>query len=160
VAACLSSYASEEEPGHWRLRPEDALPARQSDLSDVRRQVEGLGGQLGYEVRSTGFIQWVKPDGEAQFVFQVQDTAAIGEALAAGVTPARIVVLPGGRAALIAEKERRDPRWRAWLAAGGRVVKFRHIRRLAAESTLQPANFDSRLGIDPPEHADPQLPLL
>jgi hypothetical protein len=160
VAACLSSYASEEAPGHWRLRPEDALPARQSDLSEVRRQVEGLGGQLGYEVRSTGFIQWVKPDGEAQFVFQVQDTAAIGEAMAAGVTPPRIVVLPGGRAALIAEKERRDPRWRAWLAAGGRVVKFRHIRRLAAESTLQPANFDSRLGIDPPEHADPQLPLL
>ena len=160
VAACLSSYASEDPPGRWHLRPEDSLPARQTDLSDVRREVEALGTRLGYQVRSTGFIEWINPDGDVEFVFQVQDTAAIGEALAAGTVPPRVVVLPGGRAALVAEKERRDPRLRAWLAAGGRFVKFRHIRRLASETTLQDETFESRLGIDPPEHADPQLPLL
>jgi hypothetical protein len=160
VAACLASYATVDNSGPWRLRPEDALPARQADLSEVRRQVEALGARLGYQVRSRAFIEWLDPDGEAQFVFQVQDTAAIGEALAAGAVPPRIVVLPGGRGGLMAEKERRDPRWRLWLGAGGRVVKFRHLRRLAAESTLQLSNFEARLGIDPPEHADPQLPLL
>ncbi|HET7009906.1 MAG TPA: hypothetical protein VFI11_03955, partial [Anaerolineales bacterium] len=160
ILSSLGSYASEDAPGQWHLRPEDSLPARQTDLSEVRRQLEGLGVRLGYEVRSTGFIEWVDPDGDVRFVFQVQDTAAIGEALAAGVAPPRVVVLPGGRAALVAEKERRDPRLRAWLAAGGRFVKFRHIRRLAGETTLQIDNFESRLGIDPPEHADPQLPLL
>jgi hypothetical protein len=160
VAICLSSYASEDPPGQWHLRPEDSLPARQTDLSEVRRQVETLGARLGYQVQSTGFIEWLDPDGNVEFVFQVQDTAAIGEALAAGAAPSRIVVLPGGRGALVAEKERRDPRLRAWLAAGGRFVKFRHIRRLAGEGTLQGDNFESRLGIDPPEHADPQLPLL
>jgi hypothetical protein len=160
VVACLSSYATEEEPGRWRLRPEDTLPARQADLSDVRRQVESIGERLGYQVRTAAFLEWLDPDGETRFVFQVQDTGAIGEALAAGAVPPRVVVLPGGRAALVAEKERRDPRWRAWLAAGGRVVKFRHLRRLAGESTLLASNFVSRLALDPPERADPQLPLL
>jgi hypothetical protein len=156
----LASYASESRPGRWTLRAEDSLPARRADLSQVRSHVEALGSSLGYQVRSSGFIEWAGADGEVHFVFQVQDTAAVGEALAAGAVPPRVVVLPGGRASLVAEKERRDPRLRAWLAAGGRFVKFRHIRRLAAESTLQIETFESRLGIDPPEHADPQLPLL
>jgi hypothetical protein len=160
IAMCLGSYAAEGPPGRWTLRAEDSLTARRSDLSQVRAQLESLGSNLGYRIRSTGFIEWADPDGEVRFVFQVQDTAAIGEALAAGTAPPRVVALPGGRAALVAEKERRDPRLKAWLEAGGRFVKFRHIRRLAAESTLQTDTFETRLGIDPPEHADPQLPLL
>jgi len=60
----------------------------------------------------------------------------------------------------VAEKERRDPRLRAWLSEGGRIVKFRHIRRLAAEASVQADNFAERLGIDPTQREDPQLPLL
>jgi hypothetical protein len=55
---------------------------------------------------------------------------------------------------------RRDPTLRDWLARAGRVVKFRHIRRLGAETTLRRENLAERLAIDPPEHRDPQLPLL
>jgi hypothetical protein len=53
-----------------------------------------------------------------------------------------------------------DPRLRAWLQAGLRMVKFRHIRRLAAETTLSLDNLDERLALDPIDEADPQLPLL
>jgi hypothetical protein len=69
-------------------------------------------------------------------------------------------VLPGGRAALVAEMMRRDPTLRDWLGRAGRVVKFRHIRRLGSETTLRADNLAERLAIDPPEHRDPQLPLL
>jgi len=69
-------------------------------------------------------------------------------------------VLPGGRAGLIAEKSRRDPRLRDWLESGVRVIKFRHVRRLATEQALTREQLVSRLAIDPPERQDPQLPLL
>jgi hypothetical protein len=39
-------------------------------------------------------------------------------------------------------------------------MKYRHVRRLAAETTLTVENLAERLAIDPPEHQDPQLPLL
>jgi hypothetical protein len=39
-------------------------------------------------------------------------------------------------------------------------VKFRHVRRLAAETTLTRDNLDERLALDPIDESDPQLPLL
>ena len=84
--------------------------------------------------------------------------AAFGQALRdAGEV---IHVLPGGRGPLVAEKARRDPRLRAWLQAGLHLVKFRHVRRLAAETTLTRDNLDERLALDPIHESDPQLPLL
>jgi hypothetical protein len=53
-----------------------------------------------------------------------------------------------------------DLRLREWLAAGGRLVKFRHIRRLAVEASVDADNFAERLAIDPTQREDPQLPLL
>ncbi len=40
------------------------------------------------------------------------------------------------------------------------VVKFRHIRRLLSDTTLTQENLPERLRLDPPEHQEPQLPLL
>src|SRR5512136_1393979 len=96
--------------------------------------------------------------GSDRYVFRVRTDAAFGQALRdAGEV---IHVLPGGRGSLVAEKARRDPRLRAWLQAGLRLVKFRHVRRLAAETTLSLENLDERLALDPIDEADPQLPLL
>jgi len=78
--------------------------------------------------------------------------AAVGEGLT--------LVIPGGRAALLAEKARRDPRLAERLRSGLRILKYRHIRRLAEETTLTRGNLIERMGVDPPENEDPQLPLL
>jgi len=40
------------------------------------------------------------------------------------------------------------------------VIKFRHVRRLSSETTLDPSNLEERLALDPPSFQDPQLPLL
>jgi hypothetical protein len=69
-------------------------------------------------------------------------------------------VIPGGRAALFEEKARRDPRLAERLRTGLRILKFRHVRRLAGDTTLTQDNLVERLAVDPPEHEDPQLPLL
>jgi hypothetical protein len=61
---------------------------------------------------------------------------------------------------LVAEKARRDPRLKAWLESDVRVVKYRHVRRLAADTTLRRENLAERIALDPMDEMDPQLPLL
>jgi hypothetical protein len=158
VMACLESYAVGAGEG-WSLRPEDGAERRQADILEIRNLLAGLGERLGYRVRSDEAIFW-EERGRPTFVFHVQETAALAGFLDASPPSAQVVVLPGGRASLVAEKERRDLRLRRWLSEGGRVVKFRHIRRLAVEASVHTGNFAERLGIDPTQREDPQLPLL
>ena len=160
LRACLDSYAEESTPGEWRLRDEDQADARAEDLEEIRRIMHQLAPRLAYTpaVRE-GELQWVDEEGTVAFRFAVQETARLWpwmDPMERGLT----LVIPGGRAALVAEKARRDPRLAERLASGVRIVKFRHIRRLASDTTLTRANLAERLAVDPPEHKDPQLPLL
>ena len=159
IQACLRSYATaqDSEVG-WRLRPEDDPPTRARDQEEVARLLQEIGERLGYSVIQPQDILWRDAFGVDRYIFRVRSHAAFGEALRdAGEV---IHVLPGGRGPLVAEKARRDPRLRAWLQAGLRVVKFRHVRRLAAETTLTRDNLEERLALDPIDESDPQLPLL
>ena len=159
LLACLESYGAADEHGAWSLRAEDEEERRRADVREIIRLLRMLGDGLGYRVQVEEDVTW-EERGRASFRFHVQGTAAL-EAMLDGSPPAgRVVVLPGGRAALVTEKERRDPRLRAWLVRGGRIVKFRHVRRLAAEAPGIGERFIERLGIDPAEREDPQLPLL
>jgi hypothetical protein len=161
VQACLRSYASQEEGTDlWRLRDEDRAEARATDSREIRDLLKELGARLGFTVHGGEPIHWADPDGGAAYTFSVRDQAGLGDRLRAAEAGPVTFVLPGGRAALVAEMMRRDPTLRDWLARAGRVVKFRHIRRLGAETTLRRENLAERLAIDPPEHRDPQLPLL
>jgi len=159
VLACLESYAVVDPGGGWSLRPEDEAERRQADILEIRNLLVGLGERLGFRVSREDGILW-EEHGRPTFFFHVQDTAALSGVLGATPQSAQVVVLPGGRASLVAEKERRDLRLRAWLSAGGRIVKYRHIRRLAVEASVHAGNFPERLGIDPTQREDPQLPLL
>jgi hypothetical protein len=161
VLTCLRSYAVEDaREGIWRLRPEDEREARTRDCREINRLLAELGARLGFVVQFKEPLAWYSNEGLPIFEFQVMETAAFGAALAVEDIRPLTLVLPGGRAALVAEKARRDPRLRAWLQDGIRVIKFRHVRRLVGEITLSQENLLERLAIDPPEHSDPQLPLL
>lgn len=161
VKACLQSYAHlQEEEAIWELRPEDEPEARLQDCRDMVHLLTELGQRLGYSVRGDLPLEWSDDEGRRVYVFYVFETAELSEMVGEESEPETRLVLPGGRAALVAEKARRDPRLQAWLQEGARVVKFRHVRRLASEMTLNRENLSERLAIDPPEHQDPQLPLL
>jgi len=157
--ACLRSYGVQEDtPGRWRLRPEDFPDARARDHEETAHLLLEFGERLGFTAVQEQDIVWRDAFGSDRYIFRVRTDAVFGQALRdAGEV---IHVLPGGRGSLVAEKARRDPRLRAWLQAGLRLVKFRHVRRLAAETTLTPENLEERLAIDPIDEADPQLPLL
>ena len=158
VWACLESYGQADDQDQWSLRPEDGDSSRQEDLREIRRELAELGENLGYAVAGQDPIQW-RLGSDRQYSFHLQETAVLGQ------PPDEdqmgwIYVVPGGRAGLIAEKARRDPRLAQRLASGLQVVKFRHIRRLHSDTTLTRETLLERLGIDPPEHQEPQLPLL
>jgi hypothetical protein len=160
VYACLRSYAVQSgDTGLWRLRREDSPTQRTADLLEIHDLLVGLGSRLGFAVREGERVEWCGAEDHPLYAFY---TIATGSPAEAGkkVPPGYCLVIPGGRASLLAEKARRNPVLRRWLDGGVRVIKFRHVRRLAAETTLSQSNFDERLSIDPPEHQDPQMPLL
>ncbi len=187
LMACLRSYGL-WDPGErtWSLREEDQPDTRQSDCQEVARLLADMGSRLGFQVEGENPIWWrPAPPDEDSYLFMVEPTARLAEAMrqtdyealqpageptdAGGLGPApdmaeaqprRVVVMPGGRASLLAEKARHDPRLRSWLEGDVTVIKFRHVRRLSSETTLERANLAERLALDPPSHQDPQLPLL
>ena len=169
VMAVLRSYAiSESAGGIWSLRSEDRGEARQADRAEIQTLLARLGGRLGFEVAGTDPVRWADRAEGQQFGFWVDETARLGTAMRRQLEEGEsgpssgleVVVIPGGRAALVAEKSRRDPLLQSWLESAPRVIKFRHVRRLAEDTTLERGNLLERLVLDPPGHEDPQLPLL
>jgi hypothetical protein len=160
VMICLNSYAErDEETGMWHLRLEDRKDAREEDKAQIRDLLIQLGDRLGFEVESQDDLLWYEKEVGIRYQFIVQETANFGQALV-DANPAITFVLPGGRSTIVLEKARQDHRIGDWLRSGPKVIKYRHVRRLEAETTLRMENLEQRLAIDPPDQHDPQLPLL
>jgi hypothetical protein len=70
------------------------------------------------------------------------------------------IVLPGGRAALVGYKLKRNVLLRRAVSKGWRFLKFRHIRRLLEDPYLRPENLDERMGLDPLEVTEDKVPYL
>jgi hypothetical protein len=160
VMNCVSSYAIlDPQEGIWKLREEDRPEIRVEDREEISNLLVDIGTRMGFRVHDEEDQTWCDEVGQVQYRFRIQDTAELGNALQEE-TPPLTYVLPGGRASLVMSKARRDPRLGEWLKSGPRILKFRHVRRLAGETTLSRENLVQRFTIDPPEHHDPQLPLL
>ena len=152
VLLCLQSYGV-EEGGIWHLREEDDPARRTEEIEALRRDLEALGRRLRYRsVRGRGWdLRW-RERGRDVYLFRLSATAALGDVVAGppvprGGRPCR--VLPGGRAELLAEKLRRDPRLaRIVWGNSWQFVKFRHLRRLIAEG-VDRRTFAVMLGLDP-----------
>ncbi|MFV1857833.1 MAG: hypothetical protein ACC647_00595 [Anaerolineales bacterium] len=164
VMAALRSYAQlDPEDKLWRLRPEDQPQARKADVEEMLTLLSSLGAQLDYEVSGMDWIEWRDEAHESSLSFRVDETAILGSAMrghAGSSAEIEAIVIPGGRGALVAEKARRDPRLHTWLESGLHIIKYRHIRRLSEDTTLNRENLFERLALDPPGQEDPQLPLL
>ncbi|TFH38129.1 MAG: hypothetical protein E4G99_00305 [Anaerolineales bacterium] len=160
IMACLNSYGQPRGDGLWTLRPEDYAEARLADCQEVFHLLCQLGESLGYSVSRTEPLYWFRPDGTSAYTFRVSEMASWGWERMDFDERTLTMVIPGGRAVLLAEKARRDLRVRTWMQTPGRVLKFRHVRRLVTEPDLTAEGFAERIAIDPPEHQDPQMPLL
>jgi hypothetical protein len=169
VEAVLDSYALIDpvDPDVLRLQPADDPRRRRADLDETHSILNQLGRQLGFEVQPGSFptqpMLWTTPgNGQPSYVFYGLASAVIGRpVLTAPYPPEACVILhPGGRSGLIAAKIQHDFRYSEAIGKGWRFVKYRHIRRLSADSDLTAQTFAVRLNLDPLERTDPQLQLF
>jgi hypothetical protein len=157
VAAILHSYAREEGTG-WTLRAEDTTARRQQDLKAIQSIIEATGKRLGYKIRSQErWLIW-EENGRPGRAFTVRASARVASAMAQKPLPVEdcVLVLPGGRAALIDYKAQRDPAFAERLRLY-RLAKYRLWRALPEAPILTRETFEEQLASDPIERTHGQM---
>lgn len=169
VERILGSYCQPAEDDLRRLRDEDSPAARSEDLRHMLALLLAAGKRLGFIVKSVPApggrqaLRWIDSDNRQGYEFFVIASAVAGELLIGNVAKSDlrpVLALPGGRAALMEYKLQRDPRLQQALKAGWRLIKYRHLRRLAEDLDLKRDTLEARLGLDPLENHDPQMSLF
>jgi hypothetical protein len=152
--AVLVSYAIETD-GQWSLRPEDSPATRRADIETAAQSLAALGSRLGYALqrdeKDQRLVRWLE-NGQTIYNFYLLASAVVGRLLRQNPTPPvhSFLILPGGRASLLAYKLDRDPALRS-VAERWHILKFRHLRRLAGMNGLTREHFDKEFSTDPIE---------
>jgi hypothetical protein len=160
IYAVLNSYA-EREDGKWKLRREDVASARINDLKSMSAIIETIGRRLKYGFhKQDKWLVW-DDNGKPGRVFYLLASALVRRAIDDNPYPPEqsILVIPGGRAALIAYKEERDPVL-AERMQPYRLVKYRSWRSLSEVPILTRATFEEQISGDPVEQAKGQMMMF
>jgi len=157
IYAILNSYA-EKEGGSWTLRAEDLAAARRADLNGVYELIEAIGKRLGYASRRQDRLVHWEENGKPRRSFNVLASALLGRALQT-CAENTILVIPGGRAALAAYKQERDPSLAARLKKH-RLVKYRLLRSLRDVPILTRETFEEQIVSDPVEKSSVQMMMF
>jgi hypothetical protein len=172
VRACLESYGEQVPPdsGYWQMREQDSPAVRREDLAMMQKLIHQFGERAGYRVAGDTdptpmgpfILEWHEPAGAVRFAFYVIASALLSKVLMRRlpVDHQAIIVCPGGRAGLIDYKRKTNPHLKHQLENHWYFVKFRHIRRLAEISQIDPGNILDQLLLDPLSNQDPQMQLL
>ena len=152
--AVLASYALETD-GRWSLRPEDSPSSRRTDLEAAAQALSTLAIRLGFSLQRQEdprrLLLW-QDSGQTVYAFTLLASAVAGRILRQGPTESEhnLLVLPGGRAGLLAYKLERDPDLKA-AAQLWRMLKFRTLRQLAGMSVMTRQRFEEEISGDPIE---------
>lgn len=158
--AILRSYA-EKSGANWRLRHEDVSSVRQGDLRDMNGLVERIGKRLGYATRKQDkWLIWEEKQAPVLALYALA-SAVVSRVIASNPAESlpALLIVPGGRAALIAYKEQRDPAL-AERMQSYRVVKFRLWRGLVSLPLLTRETFEEQLSSDPIKKAEGQMMMF
>jgi len=154
VGEVLVSYAEQVE-GQWKLRAEDRPSARKAELSQMADLLQVIGERLEFRTNRLDERRLVWEAGETSaYAFHLKASAIMDEAVTRSAYPRErtLVVIPGGRASLLAYKISRDPALAARLH-GIRFIKFRLARALAEMAALNRDAFEEQIQSDAFERA-------
>jgi len=157
IYAVLNSYA-EKDAGCWNLRAEDVASARRAELNTVYGLITAIGKRLGYTTRRQEKLLSWEENGKPVRTFNVLASALLGRALQTSA-PNTILVIPGGRAALAAYKQERDPSLTIRLKKY-RLVKYRLLRSLLDVSIMTRETFEEQIASDPVEKSSRQMMMF
>ncbi|HRQ22401.1 MAG TPA: hypothetical protein PLF42_03140, partial [Anaerolineales bacterium] len=157
IYAVLNSYA-EKDGGSWTLREEDVASARRNEMQTIFVMLEDIGGRLNYvSSKDDKVLTWLE-NGKPVRKFYVLASALVHRALEA-TDEQTLIVIPGGRAALVAYKQERDPALRERLKQR-RLVKYRLVRSLSEVPILTRETFEEQIASDPVEKSTGQMMMF
>ncbi len=160
IYSILESYAT-RDGAEWTLRPEDFASARRTERDTIIPMLEIVGKRLGYSTSQVEKNHLWEENNAIQFAFYVLASALIGRAITE--TPyapeQTILVIPGGRASLIAYKAGRDPALAGRLK-NYRLVKYRLLRALLEVPVLTRETFEEQIASDPLEKSKTQMMMF
>ena len=167
LQCCLDSYGEPDTPetGAWSLREQDMPAARRQDLAEMAALLNELGARLGAEChplqKDPLSFQWILK-GEVLHTFYLTASALMGKIIHSEPKPRPgWIVLPGGRANLVAHKIAHNPALRNQLANDGwQFLKYRHLRYLSANPSLTLESLDEQFALDPLTYTQPQIRLF
>ena len=157
IYAVLNSYG-ERESGAWILRMEDAASARREELNNISALIESIGKRLGYTTRKADKLLYWDKNEKPVHSFYILASALISRALETS-NEDTILVIPGGRAALAAYKQDRDPSLKTRMK-GHRVVKYRLLRAISEMQILTRESFEEQVANDPVEKSTGQMMMF
>lgn len=132
--------------------------ARREEMTNILKQLEVIGGRLNYKThREDKSIIW-EEDGKRVRSFYVLASALISRGLE-NADEQTVIVIPGGRAALAAYKQQRDPALGSQLKRR-KVVKYRLVRALFELPILTRETFEEQIASDPVEQSEGQMMMF
>lgn len=161
----LESYGqrTSAEEDRWQLHPREKPETRRKDLLAIEATLKSLGQRLGFTISEDTPLAWQEA-GKTAYLFYTFASSIISRyVLSPPPIPARrcVLVLPGSRAKLLAYKLEKDPRLAEALESGWRILKFRHLRLIAGQPTLDRRRWEQSIDLDPPRWEDSgQMPMV
>lgn len=157
IYAVLNSYA-EKDGGSWTLRKEDFATARREEMKSVFMQLEEIGKRLGFTCTvKDKTLSWLE-HGKPVRKFHVLASALIHRALETA-DDQTVIVIPGGRAALAAYKQERDPSLKERLKKH-KLAKYRLLRSVLDLPILTRETFEELIASDPVEKSTGQMMMF
>src|SRR6202142_3566335 len=160
IYAVLNSYA-QKDGASWKLRAEDIAVARRAELNKMTALIDSIGKRLKYQARRRDkWLIWEEKS-KIVHVFSVLASALVGRAITEipYLPEQTLLVIPGGRAALVAYKVQRDPALAERLKSY-RLVKYRLLRSLAEVPILTRETFEEQIASDPVEQIKGQMMMF
>jgi len=157
IYAVLNSYA-EKDGGTWMLRKEDHAFARREEMKAIFALLEEIGKRLKYKSKlEDKVVTWFE-SGKPIRKFHVLASALIDRALEQA-DEKTVIVIPGGRAALAAYKQDRDPSLKERLRKHN-LTKYRLLRSVLELPILTRETFEEQIASDPVEKAEGQMMMF
>ena len=164
VHVCIQSYGEPVAPEdtRWQISKQDSPEARRADLSEISSALLQILHRLNCTIEGDKPMLVYDSHGELLYAIHVIASAVICDIILTNpYAPVKsLLVLPGGRANLVAYKLQHDPRLRQAVEAGWRFLKYRQIRSLLQTPTLTRSSLDDQITQDSLTYDAPQLRLF
>ncbi len=158
IYAVLNSYASNDDKPRWKLRDEDIASVRREEVKNIFNALEEIGKRLNYDSSLDDKVLTWNEKKKPVRKFYVMASALVNKVLE-NIDEQTVLVIPGGRADLIAYKQMRDPSLKERLKKIP-LVKFRTLRSLLEVTVLTRETFEEQIASDPVEKSTKQMMMF